>query len=299
MFETENGSFRCELQPADLSEDHNDKRNMSIRFERQEESIARHFSRMTTEMKEELATQMTTLKEEMVTQMRTQMKEMTTQIIKETTTQIQTIKLQMEKMFAAQERLIQELHSNKDPREKTQNRQISPHSKRHNGQIDQESSDTTVAAATPGGTHSNSSGSTENPLLEQTAPETTEAARLEIIFKKGAKTVNEVANEYFFNEHCIRNLEKQCKAKGIKCAKSNAQRQYIFRTKPLVSYIELKVDPHTPEGKELINDLEHCRKLKNLTLRQMSMHLRETSIQDIDSIVELAREQRASKRQKT
>ena len=96
------------------SEDHNDnlQRNMSIEFKRQEESIARHLTGMATQMREELATQMRTLKEEMVTQ------------IKEMTTQILTMQLQMEKKFAEQKRLIQELRSNKDPREKTQNRQI-------------------------------------------------------------------------------------------------------------------------------------------------------------------------------
>lgn len=59
-------------------------------------------------------------------------------------------------------------------------------------------------------------------------------------FKKSAKTVAEVANVFFFDENCVRNLEKRCKEEKIKWAKSNLQRQYIMKKKPLVSYIEGK-----------------------------------------------------------
>jgi hypothetical protein len=57
----------------------------------------------------------------------------------------------------------------------------------------------------------------------------------------------------------------------------------------LVSYVELKVDPHTPEGRELINNLEHYRLPKKLRLPQMLEILDASSAAEIESMVELAR----------
>ena len=105
-----------------------------------------------------------------------------------------------------------------------------------------------------------------------------------------------MANVFFFDENCVRNLEKRCKEEKIKWAKSNLQRQYIMKKKPLVSYIEGKVDPHTPEGKDLIKDLENYRELKNLSLPQFLDIMLKSSTREIDSMVEMAKEDGASKR---
>ena len=65
--------------------------------------------------------------------------------------------------------------------------------------------------------------------------------------------------------------------------------------RPLISHIELKVGPHTSEGKELTNNLEHYRLLMNLRLPRILEVLEQSSAAVIDSMVEMARTERASK----